>query len=42
MTILNEDVEVAYKDLRDFILEELKKQQAESINVCLKSASDST
>lgn len=38
--VLNEDVEKAYKDLRDFILQELEKQRAEGVYVSLKRATD--
>lgn len=39
MVILNKQVDQAYKELRDFIMKELEKQQAEGVYVCLKSAS---
>lgn len=35
--VLNEDVEKAYKELRDFIVKELQQQQAEGVTVCLES-----
>lgn len=35
--VLNKDVEQAYKELRDFIVQELEKQRAEGVFVCLKS-----
>lgn len=38
--VLNEDVEKAYKELRDFIVKELEQQQAEGVYVCLESAKD--
>ncbi|XP_031635156.1 guanylate kinase isoform X2 [Contarinia nasturtii] len=38
--ILNHDVDKAYKELRDFILKELKQQQAHGVYVCLKTAAD--
>lgn len=38
--VLNEEVEKAYKELRDFIVQELEKQQAEGVYVCMKRASD--
>lgn len=37
--MLNEDVEKAYKELRDFIVKELEKQQADGVFVSLKRAS---
>ncbi|XP_055310974.1 guanylate kinase isoform X3 [Sitodiplosis mosellana] len=36
--VLNDDVEKAYKELRDFIVQELEKQQANGVYVCLKSS----
>lgn len=38
IVVLNDDVERAYKMLRDFILAELEKQQADGVYVCLKSS----
>lgn len=37
MIVLNNDVEQAYKELRDFIVKELEKQQTEGVYVCIKS-----
>lgn len=36
--ILNKDVDQAYRELRDFIVKELEKQQAEGVYVSLKPA----
>lgn len=38
MVILNKQVEQAYKELRDFIVKELEKQQADGVYVSLKPA----
>lgn len=39
VVILNKDVDQAYKELRDFIVKELEKQQADGVFVSLKPAS---
>lgn len=38
--VLNDEVEKAYTELRDFILNELEKQQAQGVFVCLTKAAD--
>lgn len=40
VVILNKQVDQAYKELRDFIINELEKQQAEGIYVNLTPASN--
>lgn len=40
IVVLNDDVEKAYKALRDFIVAELEKQKAGGVYVCLKSSKD--
>lgn len=40
IVILNDDVERAYKELRDFIVAELEKQRADGVYVSLKSSKD--
>lgn len=40
IVILNKNVEQAYKDLRDFVVQQIEKQQAEGVYVSLKPASN--
>lgn len=38
--MLNDEVEKAYSELRDFIVKELEQQQAQGVFVCLTKAAD--